>query len=151
MLGQCFHVLRRKGLAGIIAFSDPCRRLNRTGVPVFGGHIGTIYQGHNAVYLGRSTPRTLTLLPDGSVLSDRAQQKVRAGERGTRYVVACLVEWGAEPPESDKPSDLATWLRAWRLRLCRTVRHTGNHRYAWALSRCVRLPQGLPYPKQLDR
>src|SRR5438552_2785809 len=75
MLGRCFRLLRREGLAGVVAFSDPCRRLNRDGVPVFGGHVGTIYQAHNGVYLGRGTPRTLTLLPDGSVLSDRAPQK----------------------------------------------------------------------------
>lgn len=33
----------------------------------------------------------------------------------------------------------------------RQVRHRGNHKYAWALSRRVRLPPGLLYPKQVDR
>jgi hypothetical protein len=138
-------------LAGVIAFSDPCRRVNRRGDPVFGGHVGTIYQAHNAVYLGRGTPRTLTLLPDGSVLSERAQQKVRSGERGLRYVVARLVASGAEPPASLAPGPLGAWLRVWKTQLCRSVRHGGNHEYAWALSRRVRLPRGQPYPKQLDR
>jgi len=151
MLGQCFRRLRREGLAGILAFSDPCRRLNRRGIPVFGGHVGTIYQAHNAAYLGRGTPRTLTLLPDGGILSDRAQQKVRAAERGVRYGVRLLVAFGAEPPRSQVPRELAEWLRAWKQRLCRTVRHRGNHKYAWALHRHVRLPLGLPYPKQIDR
>jgi hypothetical protein len=150
MLGQCFHLLRREGLAGVVAFSDPCRRLNRAGVPIFAGHIGTIYQAHNATYLGRGTPRTLSVLPDGSVLSERAQQKVRAADRGLRYVVARMVDFGAQPPWSYRPEDLAAWLRAWKRRLCRRIRHCGNYKYAWALNRRVRLPWGLPYPKQLD-
>jgi hypothetical protein len=150
MLGRCFRLLRREGLAGVIAFSDPCRRLNRAGVAVFGGHVGTIYQAHNGMYLGRGLPRTLSLLPDGRVFSDRAQQKVRAADRGVRYAVRQLVESGAELPWSWKADELTTWLRAWKGRLCRTVRHRGNHKYAWPLSRRVRLPRGLPYPKQTD-
>jgi hypothetical protein len=149
-LGRCFAVLRRKGLAGVVAFSDPCRRLNRQDVPVFGGHIGTIYQGHNGVYLGRGTARTLAVLPDGGILSDRAQQKVRSGDRGTRYVVRRLVACGAEPPRSYRPAYLAGWLRPWKTRLCLRVRHRGCHKYGWALHRRVRLPSVLPYPKQID-
>ena len=149
-LGRCFHYLRREGLAGVVAFADPCRRLNRQGVPVFGGHVGGIYQAHNGAYLGRGTPRTLTLLPDGSVLSDRAQQKVRSADRGVCYAVALLVRQGAEPPRSAEPRELAPWLRLWKARLCRRVRHQGNHKYAWAVGRRVRLPPGLAYPKQVD-
>jgi hypothetical protein len=150
MLGRCFALLRREGLAGVVAFSDPCRRLNRFGVAVFGGHVGTVYQAHNAAYLGRGTPRTLALLPDGHVFSERAQQKVRAAERGVRYAVTQLVECGAEPPSSWEPEQLGAWLRAWKARLCRPLRHYGNHKYAWALSRHVCLPPSLPYPKQTD-
>ena len=149
-LGRCFARLRREGLAGVIAFSDPCRRLNAQGVPVFGGHVGTIYQAHNGVYLGRGTPRTLTLLPNGQVLSDRTQQKVRSADRGLRYAVALLVGQGAELPLSDDPTELAAWLRLWKDRLCQRVRHRGNHKYAWPMSRRVRLLASLPYPKQID-
>jgi hypothetical protein len=149
-LGRCFTRLRREGLAGVIAFSDPCRRFNRQGVPVFAGHVGTVYQAHNGIYLVRGTPRTLTLLPDGRVLSERAQQKVRSGERGVGYAVRRLVACGAAPPASLEPGLLRPWLREWRARLCRVVRHRGNYKYAWAISRRVRLPGGLPYPKQLD-
>jgi len=151
MLGQCFRLLRREGLAGVIAFSDPCRRVNRLGEQVFGGHIGTIYQAHNAAYLGRGSARTLTLLPDGSILSDRAQQKVRAADRGVHYAVGRLVAFGAETPQSYEPWHLAIWLKEWKRRLCRSARHHGNHKYAWSLSRHVRLLQGLPYPKQRNR
>ena len=149
-LGRCFRLLRREGLAGVIAFSDPRRRVNYLGMPVFAGHIGTIYQASNGVYLGRGTPRTLTVLPNGRVLSDRAQQKVRSADRGVRYAVALLVGQGAEPPRSNDPAYLAAWLRQWKARLCRRIRHRGNHKYAWPLSRRVRLLASLPYPKQID-
>jgi hypothetical protein len=150
MLGRCFRLLRKEGLAGVVAFSDPRRRLNRQGIPVFGGHVGTIYQAHNGVYLGRGTARTLTILPDGSVFSERAQQKVRTVDRGVRYAVNQLVACGAEPPCCYEEDHLRGWLRHWKARLCRPLRHHGNHRYAWALSRRVWLPPGQPYPRQVD-
>jgi hypothetical protein len=149
-LGRCFRLLRREGLAGVVAFADPRRRLNRLGVLVFGGHVGRIYQAFNGAYLGRGTPRTLTLLPDGSVLSDRAQQKVRSADRGVAYAVRRLVECGAAAPTCYEPAYLRAWLHDWKARLCRTLRHRGNHKYAWALSRRVSLPPSLPFPKQVD-
>ena len=150
MLGRCFRVLRKEGLAGVLAFSDPCRRLNREGIAVFGGHVGTIYQSHNGVYLGRGTARTLAVLPDGSVFSERAQQKVRSADQGVRYAVNQLVACGADPPDCYEEDHLRGWLRHWKTWLCRPWRHHGNHKYAWPLSRHVRLPPGLPYPKQVD-
>ncbi len=150
-LGRCFTFHRREGLAGVVAFTDPCRLLNRFGMPVFGGHVGTIYQAHNAVYLGRGTPRSLTLFPDGGVLSERAQQKIRSADRGVAYAVRQLVAAGADAPASYDPAYLSEWLREWKAGLCRAVRHQGNHKYAWALNRRVRLPTNLPYPKQIDR
>ena len=59
------------------------------------------------VYLGRSTPRTLHLLPDGSTFSARAAQKIRRGERGWRYAVEQLVSAGAPAPTGD----LGSWLK----------------------------------------
>ena len=150
VLGRCFRLLRKEGLAGVLAFSDPCRRLNRQGIAVFGGHVGTIYQATNGVYLGRSTARTLAVLPNGSVFSERAQQKVRSADQGVRYAVNQLVACGAEPPRCYEENHLRGWLWHWKTRLCRPLRHHGNHRYAWPLSRRVRLPRGLPYPKQVD-
>jgi hypothetical protein len=152
-LGRCFRCLRQEGFAGVVSFSDPCQRTNQHGELCFGGHYGCIYQSHNAVYLGRSTPRTLKLLPDGSVLSPRAMQKVRAGEKGVGYAVALLCRFGAASPASWEPDELTAWLRHWThpsQGLCRDVRHRGNHKYAWSLSRWVCLPPGLAYPKQPD-
>lgn len=143
-LARCFDQLRAKDLRGVVSFSDPMPR-EANGRTVFAGHIGTIYQAHNGVYLGRGTARTLRLLPNGVVLSARAMQKIRSGERGWRYSAAILEQLGADRcPETDR----AAWLREWAARLTRTVRHPGNHKYAWRLQRRVALV-GVPqsYPK----
>ena len=58
-------------------FSDPLPRTRADGTVVMPGHLGTIYQAANAVYTGRGTPRTLTLLPDGTVFSDGAGSPTR--------------------------------------------------------------------------
>lgn len=130
-LGRCFDLLRREEIVGVLSFADPHPRTSSEGLVVFGGHVGTIYQAHNAAYLGRSRPRTLRLLPDGSVLSDRALQKLRSGDKGWKYVAELLLAAGAD--ESPR-SDLAGWARHWVPKLTRPSRHGGNHRYAWCLA-----------------
>lgn len=159
-LARCFDHLRAEQLAGVVSFSDPARRVNRDGAQVFGGHIGTIYQAHNATYTGRGTARTLKLLPNGQVLSSRAMQKVRSNDQGVEYTVEVLVRHGASRPTSRDTGYLAEWLNEWTGKLCHNQRHKGNHRYAWILnkrvqvaSKRVRVTVGfdrLPYPKQRD-
>lgn len=129
-LGRCFAALRGR-IAGVVSFSDPTPRSTVDGALVFPGHIGTIYQAHNGRYLGRSNPATLRLLPDGSVFSNRTAGKIARGERGWRYASEQLERWGAAPLlEGD---DALAWLRRWRPLLTRSMRHPGNHRYAWSL------------------
>lgn len=144
-LARCFELLRIEGLRGVVSFSDPTPRQTASGAQVFAGHIGTIYQAHNAVYLGRATPRTLRMLPDGTVLSARAIAKLRAGDRGWRYTAELLCQHGAEQPNGD----LAAWAATWIPRLTRAKRHHGNHKYVWGLDRRAKrsLPASLPYPK----
>ncbi len=151
-LGQCFALLRKEGLAGVVSFSDPVPRKTADGGVGFPGHVGTIYQAGNGRYLGRSQARTLRLLPDGSVLSDRAAQKVRTLEKGWEYVVALLTRHGAEysPDLAQDEDHRREWLRAATARVTRPLRHPGNHRYVWPLSRRVVLSGGLPYPKQRE-
>lgn len=148
-LARCFEELRRDGLVGVVSFSDPVPRTCADGHRVFVGHVGTIYQAFNGVYLGRARPSTLRLLPDGSALSNRAQSKIRRRERGWRYSAAILERFGAAP--LGEREDAATWLDMWRARLTRTLRHGGNHKYVWAVDRRARrhLPEGRPYPKQV--
>lgn len=145
-LGRCFEKLRAAGLFGVVSFSDPVPRTSTAGAVVFPGHLGVIYQAHNAAYLGRGTVRTLRLLPDGAVFSSRAAQKIRAREQGWQYAVEQLRAAGAPPPPA---YDLGGWLRAWLPVVTRTLRHPGNHRYAWALAKRDRrhLPKGQSYPK----
>lgn len=147
-LGRCFEQLRAHGIAGVVSFSDPLARRTADGAVVFGGHVGTIYQAHNACYLGRGTARTLRVLPNGAVLSDRAIQKIRGRERGWMYAVDDLVAAGAPAPGDD----LRSWLKTWLPQITRPLRHAGNHKYAWALEGRLRkgLSAAAPYPKQLD-
>jgi hypothetical protein len=149
-LARAFEQLRAEGLAGVLSMSDPVPRRDAAGVTVFPGHVGTIYQATNATYLGRGTARTLRLLPDGTVFSARAMSKIRAREQGWRYAAGQLERHGAVPLASS--GDSAAWLREWLPRITTTMRHAGNHRYAWALRRRDRkhLPASLPYPK-VDR
>ncbi len=144
-LARCFEHLRAEGLAGVVSFSDPMARTALDGSQVFPGHLGTIYQATNAVYLGRATARTLKLLPDGRAFNARTGQKIRKGERGADGAVEQLRAHGAPRLEGDP----VAWLRTWSERLTRNVRHPGNHRYAWALAKRDRrrLPDSLPYPK----
>ncbi len=146
-LGRTFELLRREGFRGIVSRSDPEPRTNGVGDVIFPGHIGTIYQAHNAVYLGRAPTRTIRLLPDGTVMSARAIQKIRSGDQGHRYAIDLLVAAGATPPSGD----VREWLRQELPKVTRTLRHNGNHKYAWALARRGKraLPQSQPYPRRV--
>lgn len=148
-ISRCFEQLRVAGIKGIISFSDPVSRTDSTGKVVFQGHVGTIYQALNAVYLGRGTPRLLHILPDGSVFSPRTASKIRNMARGWKYGVKLLQWYGA--PTFD--GDPAEWLEKALAKLTRRLSHKGNHKYAWQLMprRKWTLPASLPYPKQVDQ
>ena len=152
-LARCFEHLAAVGVRGVVSFADPVPRIV-DGAQLFPGHVGTIYQASNALYTGRGTARTLTLLPNGLSLSDRALQKVRRTEQGHEYVERRLIAAGATAPRAGVTG--AAWLAealedAGALRL----RHRGCLRYAMITSkpdrgRVVVGPAGLPYPKLTD-
>ena len=149
---RCLDKLKLQGVRGVVSFSDPVQRVRADGVVIMPGHVGTVYQALGARYLGRSTPRTLYLLPDATVFSARAAQKVRALERGWRYAVEQLHAAGADTFGPEQESSLKARL-AWlaeALKLTRRVRHPGNHRYAWALQRRVwaAMPEAQAYPRR---
>jgi len=81
-LTRTFECLRRKGLSGVVSFSDPVPRTKADGTIVHRGHVGICYQATSATFLGRTEPRTIRLLPDGTLLNDRTIQKIRSGEQG---------------------------------------------------------------------
>lgn len=150
-LARCFRALRAEGFGGVVAMSDPVPRTDVAGGVTFRGHVGTIYQASNAHYMGRATARTLRILPDGSVFSARAESKIRARESGWRYAVGQLVEAGATPPPADA-EDLRPWLKQALSAVTRPLKHGGNHRYGWALTRkaWAATAQRLAYPKGLE-
>jgi hypothetical protein len=144
-IARCFEDLRRLGIAGVISFSDPVPRQDTAGTTVFRGHVGTVYQASNAIYLGRSRASSLRLLPDGSVLHNRALAKLRGGECGRRYVAAQIERASGIAVVGD----VDTWLTTWLPRITRRLPHGGNHKYAFAIDRRIRryMPESQTYPK----
>lgn len=150
-IARCFDLLRSIGYEGVISHADPVARTSADGRKVFPGHVGTIYQATNAVFAGRASPASLRLLPDGSVFSNRAASKIRKRERGWVYAVDQLVAAGARQPG---PSEcLRSWLAEATSTVTRPLRHHGNFRYLFGLTRAVRrrLPDSQPYPKLTPR
>ena len=148
-IARAFEILRRRGYTGVVSFADPVARTAMTGAEVKPGHIGLIYQASNAVYTGFATARTLRLLPDGRVFSERARSKIRARETGWQYAVDQLVAAGAEPPTSTDVASLSAWLKRALDMVTRKLKHGGNLRYLFGLTSAVkrRLPKSLPYLK----
>jgi hypothetical protein len=147
-VARCFAALRSGGIAGVVSFADPVPRTGESGMRVFPGHAGTVYQALNAQYSGRSRAETRRLLPDGTVLHNRALAKLRARERGWEYVVESLVRQGAPAPSAD----LDGWTDAVLAALVRPLPHAGNHRYLFGLEsvvrrRLARTQPALVYPK----
>ena len=147
---RCFELLARdEGIAAVESCSDPEPRLADDGRVVHKGHIGTIYQALNGIYIGKTNPASLRMLPDGRVFSNKSSYKVRTGDVGRGYAGDQLVAYGATPLEAGE--DPEAWLEHWRGKLTTKRRHYGNHRYIWSLSRrrrreVLRFP-ALPYPK----
>lgn len=148
-LARCFELLRERGIVAVESCADPEPRAGEDGRVVHRGHVGTIYQATNGVYIGKTNPATLRLLPNGSVYSNKSSGKVRSENIGRAYAEDQLVKWGAVPlMPHDDPKE---WLAYWRAQLTRKHRHHGNHRYLWCLDRrrrreVMRFTQ-LPYPK----
>lgn len=132
-LGRCFEILRAHEITGVVSYSDPLPRAQIDGTITHGGHVGTIYQAHNAHYLGRGKKRTLALLPDGRVFSERNISKIKKGHKGWRYASDLLVQLGAD--RLTDASKGAAWLAHWLPLLTRPVRHPGNHKYIWGLDK----------------
>jgi len=153
-IARCFSEAAAAGIRGVVSFADPVPRVV-DGRVLHPGHVGTIYQASNAALCGRSTPRTLTLLPDGRVLNDRSKQKVRQQERGHDHVERDLVRLGAPVMRAgQRPADwLAESLRAIG---ATQLRHRGNWRYCFKVGTAAQrrrtllaMPAG-PYPKGVD-
>lgn len=116
----------------VLSYCDPIARTDEAGVKVFPGHLGTIYRAGNAAALGRSAARTLRLLPNGRVASERALSKIRADDCGAGYAVEQLVAAGA-PKRAPYESGTAYLARIEGAGLFRRLRHPGNLVFGWVL------------------
>ena len=155
-LARCFELLRSEGYEVVVSHSDPVPRFTHAGALVMPGHVGVIYQATNAIYAGRTKPVLHAIMPDGTVFSPRSMTKIRLAERGYRRCVDELVAYGAPAPTK---ADLASrdarrdWMWGAIGSVGRRIRHTGNHRYVWAVDRRLRkavagLATGEAYPKR---
>ena len=93
------------------------------------------------------------MLPDGTVFSDRAAQKIRRQDHGHDYAERQLIAFGARPPRAGE--NPATWLaEALTAVHARKIRHPGCHRYAFPLgtrrqrAAVAIAPRPAPYPKK---
>jgi hypothetical protein len=149
-IARCFALLRVSGVVAVESCADPVRRIADDGTVRHRGHVGTIYQGTNGLYVGRTNATSLRILPDGTCLSNRAQGKLVRGVRGAGGPVRQLETAGADTlREGDNPLE---WLRRWRAALTRPMRHPGCYRYLWCLDKRRRREVmsarvSLPYPK----
>ena len=148
-LARAFRALRRElaGVGAVVSYSDPVLRRSSDGSLVLPGHVGTIYQGFNGRYLGRSGAETETIAPDGTIVDRRGLSKVRNGERSDAHVVDRLVALGAPGPRpfEDPRAYIA---RALEDGPFRRVRHPGKHVYAWSLDGSTLAVAQSPTPKR---
>jgi len=130
-VARCFAHLKKAGIIAVESCADPEPRVSLDGKRTHRGHVGCVYQATGGRYIGKTNPATLRLLPDGTVFSNKASGKVVRAEQGRAYSGAELVTWGASPLAAGE--DPLAWVRYWRPRLTRAMRHRGNHRYVWTL------------------
>jgi hypothetical protein len=129
-IARALEHLRVAGFAGVVSLSDPEPRSTSDGDVVFPGHVGTIYQASNAVYVGKNRRETEYLFADGTSFFAGNLSKIRSRAKGWRYATEQLVAHGAEPPPS---GDLRAWLERELARVTRKRTHGGKHRYLFPL------------------
>jgi hypothetical protein len=156
-LRRAFDVLRAElpEVRAVLAYSDPMPRTDADGLVTMPGHVGTIYQAHNGRYVGRASRRLIHLRPDGRAVSGRAETKIRKGETGAGPEIDRLIADGARRPQ--RGEDLRAWLDdVLASPPFRSVRHPGNHAYAWPIdgrrdtARAMPATAG-PYPKLVEQ
>ncbi|HEX7783441.1 MAG TPA: hypothetical protein VF509_11605 [Sphingobium sp.] len=155
LVARAFRLLRRvkPAILSVISYADPVRRTDENGHVFMPGHVGGVYRLLGSRYVGRSSPRTDLILPNGRPISSRALSKIRNAECGQRYAMEQLLQAGARSPSFGE--DRAQWLVALeRSGFLRRRRHPGCHTYLFTLTRAARLAArnvpDLPYPI-LDR
>lgn len=127
------HRLLRAALPevqGVVSYCDPVARRDSTGQMVKRSHTGVVYRAGGATLRGLSSPRTLWLMPDGTVANDRTLSKLRSDDIGREYAERFLHDQGA--PRRGAGEAGVAWLA--RLKaggFLSPLRHPGNLRFAW--------------------
>lgn len=141
----------RGGIQTIVSYADPMERRTPLGHVIKPAHAGQIYQGHNALFAGRSSPRVLWLTVDGQVLSERSLSKIRNHECGHESATQRLLALGADARRfCESPG---AWIKRVLPTIARRVRHPGNFVYVFGLTPeakeqlVTRHAGGQPYPK----
>lgn len=155
LVARAFRLLRREKpeILSVISYADPVRRTDETGRMFLPGHVGGLYAVMGSRYVGRSSPRTDLIMPNGKPISSRAVSKIRNAECGQRYAMDELIRAGARLPSFGE--DRAAWLADLeRIGFLRRQRHPGCHAYLFPLTKAARIDArmvpSLPYPV-LDR
>lgn len=155
LVSRAFKLLRhaKPEIISVISYADPIRRIDGDGQVYLPGHVGQLYAVMGSRYVGRSSPRTDLLMPNGRPLSSRALSKIRNGETGQRYAIESLLNAGARPVRHGE--DRLEWLADLeRSGFLTRRRHPGNHTYLFPLTKAARIAASkvpsLPYPL-LDR
>lgn len=132
-VGEVLRIAAGLGVRGVLSFADPAVMFDKDGKNVKRGHWGCWDQAVNLGSYGRSCARTHHVLPDGSLFSPVAMQKIRTQASGHEYAERRLMRWGARPRRAFE--DPKEWLRRELPAATRgrTFRHPGNIRYLGAI------------------
>lgn len=152
-LARAFSLLalELRDVRAVLSYADPMPRRAADGRSFVPGHVGTIYQAHNARYVGRSKAEWLWITRDGKILSPRTLSKLRNDDQGAAGAYAQLLRAGA--PARRISENIFRYVdRALHDGPFTRVRHPGNHAYVWAVGgrrreTVSRLARALPYPK----
>lgn len=126
-------VRRALGVDRILACSDPLARYDGAGTLIKVAHGGVIYRATNARFGGRTRPRTLLLMPSGTVFNERTSSKLANGESGAEGALRLLQRAGA--PSRNLHEDGRAYLA--RLVDCGFLRrspHPGNLVWTWGVT-----------------
>ena len=152
-LSRAFRLLRQEkpDIEAVFSYSDPVSRTDQDGRSIMPGHVGLVYQALNAHCRGRARARSLLLMPNGRVASERALSKIRSEDTGRDYAEKQLLDAGA--PVRNFLETPANWLKRLEAEgFFDKVRHPGNWVYAFPLTpRAKQASKRLPmeaYPKK---
>lgn len=132
-LKRALRILKaeKPNMRGVVSFADPVERRDPYSNEITKrAHFGGCYKAKGAEFLGRSTPRTLLVAPNGAVISPRAISKVRGNETGRDYAERQLVDAGIESRRSMESG--TQWLQRVAHEFT-SIRHPGNLTFSFTL------------------